>query len=271
MPINYINLSQFYTGRTYRSTTVNSKPKWQLFFPFHAPIYNQPNAYLVHLYFTWSMCHVGIETQRFKEKRINFIPIQWRNLYMRKHVSSWILFLFLISSFSLSRPSITLGCVCGMRWFIYSSSERESARVVNGGKKYSIQMNVLYIWKSNECIFCYHDKNDEFSRISLFADAHLRMELALSNQPRLKQIDSKKICSFSSVSRWYFSFLFLCCKISQNPDDINEWKGFDSSAYSIFCAFFSCSLLHFTSLHFLFCDFNLMRTVRVHKMQMKIL
>lgn len=163
---------------------------------------------------------------------------------MRKHVSSWILFQFSLSLLPSARPIFFnwIRCVCGMRWFIYSSRERERENS-EWGKEIFNTNECVYIWKSNECIFCYHDKNDEFSRISLFTDAHLRLKLAPSNQPRLKQIDRKKYVLFF-VSRC-LSFRFFCCKILRNPDDINEWKGFDSSAYSIFCAFF-LSLHHFT-------------------------
>lgn len=186
---------------------------------------------------------------------------------MRKHVSSWILFQFSLSPFCplLARYS-SIGsdaCVGCVDSFIHRERERENSE---WGKEIFNTNECVYIWKSNECIFCYHDKNDEFSRISLFTDAHLRLKLAPSNQPRLKQIDRKKYVLFF-VSRC-LSFRFFCCKILRNPDDINEWKGFDSSAYTIFCAFF-LSLHHFTSLSF--CYFNLMRAVRVLKMQMKIL
>lgn len=148
------------------------------------------------------------------------------------------LFCPLLARYSSIGSDACVGCVDS---FIHR--ERENSE---WGKEIFNTNECVYIWKSNECIFCYHDKNDEFSRISLFTDAHLRLKLALSNQPRLKQIDRRKYVLFF-VSRC-LSFRFFCCKISQNPDDINEWKGFDSSAYSIFWAFLSL----FTPLHFTF-------------------
>lgn len=92
--------------------------------------------------------------------------------------------------------SISLGsdaCACARVrvWdaliHLFIESERARERVVNGGKEIFNTNECVYIWKSNECIFCYHDKNDEFFRISLFADAHLHththaLRMALANQ-----------------------------------------------------------------------------------------